>query len=624
MKSMSDLLLNPEAFSEIVMGNTALARAMVESGVRVVTSYPGSPTPEIAGAIKSIPVEKRPFYFEYSTNEKVACEVAFGASMNGHTACVFFKSVGLNVAADSFVQFSLFEPTGGLVIILGDDPGANSSQNEQDNRHFAELSYMPLLEPSSAQEAYELFKTAVKISRDRRMPVILRLTTHVCHAKQKINFSAYQTTDYDFAPKFSAENGPHIPITTRALDMKRRAMTKLSLLSTALPELGLNSHLRQNTSRGIITAGLPFLSLSEVLQGVENRPGILKLSAVNPLNNQEILDFLNSYSEVKILEELDEILARKIKSIAYDAGLKVKIIGKMDDEEFIGEYTPEKVYQILRQTWPDLLPERAFAIENSLPVVVRPAQLCPGCGHRSAFYAIKQALKDSDITVADIGCHTLGFLPPMRMGQVLLSMGHSPATAAGLSIHNKERKVVAFLGDSTFFHAAMPAIVNAIFNHHNFTLIILPNGTTAMTGHQDHPGTGHNFDMETPPIPIKQVLTGLGVTNIREVDSYAQKKLTEMVKAATEEDGFKVILASHPCMLKNVREQKRAGLFKYNKAVVDQSKCKKLLACVSAFACPAYQKNADGTISVNNNLCIGDGSCVQTCSANSIKIDVKK
>jgi len=203
MKSMSDMLLEPNAFSEIVMGNTAIARAMIESGVRVVTSYPGSPTPEIAGAIKSIPTEKRPFYFEFSTNEKVAAEVAFGASMNGHTSCVFFKSVGLNVAADSFVQFSLFEPAGGLVIILGDDPGANSSQNEQDNRHFAELSYMPLLEPASAQEAYEMFKTAVEISRNNKMPVILRLTTHVCHAKQKINFAAYTPVKYDFSPKFS-------------------------------------------------------------------------------------------------------------------------------------------------------------------------------------------------------------------------------------------------------------------------------------------------------------------------------------------------------------------------------------------------------------------------------------
>ena len=192
MKSMGDMLLRENDFSEIVMGNTALVRAMIESGTRVVTSYPGSPMPETAEAIRSIPKEDRPFYFEFSTNEKVATEIAFGASVNGHFSTVFFKSVGLNVAADSFVQLPLMKLKGGMVVVIGDDPGANSSQNEQDNRHYAHLSYMPVFEPSNPQEVYEFYKEAAQISQEREMPVILRLSTHVCHAKQKVNFKGYK------------------------------------------------------------------------------------------------------------------------------------------------------------------------------------------------------------------------------------------------------------------------------------------------------------------------------------------------------------------------------------------------------------------------------------------------
>jgi indolepyruvate ferredoxin oxidoreductase alpha subunit len=212
MKLMGEMLLQSDPFTEIVMGNTALVRAMVEAGTRVVTSYPGSPTPEIAAAIDSIPKAERPFYFEFSTNEKVATEVAYGAAANGHLSTVFFKSVGLNVAADTFIQLSLMNIIGGMVIVLGDDPGANSSQNEQDNRHFAQMCYTPIFEPADPSEVYLFYKAAAQLSRQKQMPVIVRLTTHVCHAKTKVTFDGWQSAPLDNRSLFDVANSPYIPI----------------------------------------------------------------------------------------------------------------------------------------------------------------------------------------------------------------------------------------------------------------------------------------------------------------------------------------------------------------------------------------------------------------------------
>jgi indolepyruvate ferredoxin oxidoreductase alpha subunit len=622
MKKMGEMLLSPNSGSEIMMGNTAVVRGMLEAGVRAVTSYPGSPTPEIAAAIASIPAERNPMYFEFSVNEKVATEVAFGASINGHLSCVFFKSVGLNVAADTFVQLSLMELIGGMVVVLGDDPGANSSQNEQDNRHIAHLSYVPVLEPSTPSEAYSMFIEAVRLSQKMHMPIIVRLSTHVCHAKERVSFGKLNFHDRDNKPKFGVENGPYIPITADALKMKRRALKKLEEFRRIAQDSYLNRIIEgTDTSRGIITAGAPYLSLLDVIGSSDTRPDILKLGIVHPLPEKEIVDFLSSHEEVKILEELDNLIEKEAKAIAYDNELKTKIIGKLDIEDWIGEYTPNKVEEVLSKTWQDFVEPSKPKIEG-VELKPRPAQMCPGCGHRSAFHSIKKALKDSDITVADIGCHTLGYLEPYRIGQVLLCMGHSSGTASGLSLFNNSRRVVAFLGDSTFFHAGLPGIINAIFNKHNFTLIIMENGTTAMTGHQDHPAVGRNFREVTQKIPVRQVLEGLGVENIREVDTYNQSKLTQLVEEALEEEGFKVIIAKHPCMLKFSRELRRKGRLLPNPVRVNE-KCNRKHVCVSDFACPSYQIADDGSIWVQKDLCIGDRSCIQTCPSEAIVPDDK-
>ena len=617
MKRLGDILINSTPFEEILMGNEAVVRAMIETGTKVVASYPGSPTPEIANAIQSIEKEKCPFYFEFSVNEKVATEVAFGAALNGNLSCVFFKSVGLNVALDTFVQLGLMNITGGMVVIVGDDPGANSSQNEQDNRNVYKMSRVTVFEPASPSEAYEYYKYAAALAAKEQTIVVLRLTTHVCHAREKIKFDKYQKTA-SYKTDFNKENGPYIPLTTLALDMKRESIKKLHQARQFIKDAGLNREFRSGTSqgKGIITSGLTYLSVLDVLENIKNRPDILKLGAVNPLDEEGILSFLKAHDEILILEELDDILEIQIKALAYDAGLKIKLIGKSDDEDYVGEYTPDKVKDKIAAVWPDLIahhdPE-SFVLPFEV-VPERPAQLCPGCGHRSAFFAIKKALKNEDITVADIGCHTLGYLPPYNIGEILMCMGASSGMASGLSLFNDKRKTVAFLGDSTFFHAGLPGLINAIFNNHNITLIIMENGTTAMTGHQDHAGK---------KISIENLLKGLGIEDISSCDTYDQTKLTDLVKQSMQIKGISVVIAKHPCMLKFTRLQRKKPGFVQKHILINQETCKRIHDCVQEFGCPSFIRNPDESIDINLDLCIGDGSCRSSCPEQAIDFDKK-
>jgi indolepyruvate ferredoxin oxidoreductase alpha subunit len=364
--------------------------------------------------------------------------------------------------------------------------------------------------------------------------------------------------------------------------------------------------------------------LSDALVHASDKPDILKLGVVYPLAPGCVTDFLSTHKEVKIIEELDDIVEKDIKALAYDHSLSTRIIGKTDTEDWIGEYTPDKVYAILKETWPELLPDRPEPDRSTGGITDRPAQMCPGCGHRSAFHAIKKALRVTDITVADIGCHTLGFQPPYDLGELLMCMGASPGMGAGLSLFNDTRKVVVFLGDSTFFHAGLPGVINAIFNRHNITLILMENGTTAMTGHQDHAASGMNFNQPTDKVPIRQVLEGIGVKHIYEVDTYQQSKLTEQVSQAVSHDEFSVVIARHPCMLKLMREQRKKSGFTPRRVRIDQAKCRRIHECVMQFGCPTFQLCEDGRVAVNPDLCIGDGSCLQTCPVSAIEHNPEK
>lgn len=620
MKKLGDMLLRQEAFSEIVMGNTAVVRAMIESGTRVVASYPGSPTPEIAQAINSVPKAERPFYFEFSTNEKVATEVAYGAAVNGHLSAVFFKSVGLNVASDTFVQLNLMNIIGGMVVVLGDDPGANSSQNEQDNRHFARMSYIPVFEPATPAEVYAYYKEAARLSKERQMPVIVRLTTHVCHAKEKVAFEPWVPARFDDTPKFDRDNGPYIAIAAEVFPKKRAALKRLRWFRSYADACGFNRIIDNgNKKRGVITVGMPFLSLMDILEDVNEKPDILKLAMAHPIAEGPVTEFLRTHDEIKVLEELDDIIEKDIKCLAFESGIAPVIHGKKDIGEWIGEYTPDKVGQIMEKTWPDLFPEKKDQYTEPPYVPARPAQMCPGCGHRSAFHAIKKALSSTDVTVADIGCHTLGYLPPYLMGELKMCMGASTAIGSGMALFNRSRKVVAFMGDSTFFHAGLPGIVNAVFNRHLLTLVVMENGTTAMTGHQDHAASGKNFNDVTDKIPIRRVLEGLGVKHIFEADTYQQAKLAGMVKEAVRIDEFSVVIAKHPCMLKFIREKRKKPGFNKKTVQIDRNRCRRIHECVERFGCPTFTRMPDGEIRINSDLCIGDGSCIQTCPEMAIE-----
>ncbi len=620
MAKLQQNLLSREPWSDLIMGNHALARAMIEAGVRVATTFPGSPTPEIAAALDSIPKEKRPYYFEYSTNEKVALEVATGASINGHLSTVFFKSVGLNVASDSLIQLSLLELIGGMVIILGDDPGANSSQNEQDNRYFSRMSYIPMLEPDTPQEAYEMFLEATRLSKKYQAPVFLRLTTHVCHAKEIVEFSAIKFEDPDWTSRFDPKNGPYLPIVQLVFPLKRRALKKLAAFEEEAEESRFNTVLYPNGAvpsggkrLGIISTALPALSVCENLHESGRAIKLLKLGMSYPLPRKKIVQFLNDHDDVFIIEELDRVMETEIKTFAWDANVKCRILTRADDEQLMGELTPDRTWSLLSEHWPDLFEVRESEVDD-LDISPRLAQMCPGCGHRSAYQGIRAALDDDTITVGDIGCHSLGFFPPYNIGEVLLCMGHSTGTGAGLAIGNK-RKVVAFLGDSTLFHAGWPGIINAIVNNHDLTLILMDNGTTAMTGHQPRHGAGEVGDK----IPIRGMFEALGVQLIREVDTYNQAKLTEHVKEAMAFEGFAVVIAKHPCMLKFIRTQRsKVPDFKISHVEIDQENCDRSKVCIHSFGCPSFLSNEDGSVTVHPDLCIGDGSCIKTCPTNAI------
>ena len=606
-----------DGFSALVMGNHALARAMAEAGTRVITSYPGSPTPEIAEALQAVPEKDRAWYFEFAGNEKVALEIAAGAALNGHPSAVFFKSVGLNVAADSLIQLPLMELTGGMVVILGDDPGANSSQNEQDNRHFARMAYMPVFEPATPAEIYVMYKEAAAQARERRAPVFLRLTTHVCHARAKVQFGALPAAGPDWSPRFDAGQGPYVPITTAVFPLKKRALEKLEAWAEYGERSAMNSVYPSPVPGGrlgIISAGLPALCALEAVRAAGAQVDVLKLGFTYPLPEKLVEGFLAAHEEVYVLEELDRVTETELKALAYERGLKCRLRSRSGHAALMGEMTTARAHAALAEAWPALFPAEAGKVRK-MPAPRSP-QMCPGCGHRSAFYAIKKALPPGAITVGDIGCHSLGFLPPYEMGEVLFSMGHSVSTASGLALGNSARKVVAFVGDSTFFHAGLPGLVNAAAKDSDITLVLLDNGTTAMTGHQPRPGSGETGER----INIPELLKTLGVKFLRECDAYDQAKLIAHMKEAMEYKGFAVVIARHPCMLKFMRDRRRAnpGL-KPQHVAVSPVKCSRHYTCAAEFACPSFIRHEDGSVSVNAELCVGDGSCIQTCPAQAIE-----
>jgi len=445
---------------------------------------------------------------------------------------------------------------------------------------------------------------------------MLRTTTRVNHCRGPVSLGELPKD----APKGTFEKDPFNLVVVPMVGRKLRValLEKVAKLQEEAERSPLNVTVGQG-KWGIVTSGVSYLYVRDAVRdlGIEDRVKILKLGFSFPHPKALIADFLGGLEKVLVVEELEPFLEETVRVVAQESGLTVDVGGK--GAQLVPRAFELDVVKVKRAVG------HFFHVDYEPPVVFaapelpqRPPNLCPGCPHRATFYSVKKAFGEEAVYPTDIGCYTLGLLPPLQMADFLICMGSSVSTAGGFS-KVLDRPVVAFIGDSTFFHAGLPGIINAIFNKHNITLILMENGTTAMTGHQDHAACGRNFNDMTDRIPVRQVLEGLGVKKIYEVDTYQQVKLSELVKTAIGDETFSVVIARHPCMLKFTREQRRKKDFRLRQVAIDQEKCDRKQVCIEAFACPTFTRLAGGQIEINRDLCIGDGSCLKTCPSSAIK-----
>ncbi len=620
-----DILLGDPPRRINVLGNYALVRAMIESRVEVATCYPGSPTAEMANALMEI-APRAGIYFEISTNEKVALEIAATSAIVGRPSTCWMKSVGLNVAADTAVQLAYLTMPGGLVVMLGDDPGPLSSQNEQDNRHFARTAYVPLLEPATVQEAKDFFLEAMRISRHFQMPVFMRMTTRNCHQTGAVEFGPIRS---EASPRIwdneaMKAGGGYIPLPGTFGPMKRKALENLRKFSEHVAGSFLNRTVRIGTGEprmGIITYGHPFQATVSALEALGVSAEILKLGVTYPLPRKEVLEFLGRHGTAHVIEELDPVIENDIKVLCYEEGVKAQIVGKtgLPDEIdlLISEYDPTRVTEILARRLG--VPSPVEYVESSVTVPPRSPQLCPGCGHRTAFYGTKKAMgKNKEaFSIADIGCYSLGFLPPYQLGNLLYCMGSGAPAASAVAKAFPDEPVISFVGDSTFFHAAMPGIVNAVYNKHRQVIMVMDNGITAMTGHQPNPNSGFGATGDAPKVSIDEVLKAFGVRFLERVPAYDCAKVEDAVRRAFEfakspDGGVAVVIQEEPCALRRSSLERKAGTL-VNPLEIDLEVCRNIRNCLKSFACPAIERTDDERVEINTDLCIGCATCVQTC-----------
>jgi len=605
----------------LLIGNEAITRGALEAGVDVATTYPGTPSSEIADTFSHIAKylrnkgEKPPFYFEYSTNEKVALEVAAAASFCGLRSLTCMKHVGLNVASDAFMTYMYVGCKGGHVIVSADDPYCHSSQNEQDNRYFAIFGGAPMLEPTTPQEAKEMTKIGFEISEELKLPVLLRTTTRLNHARgpvvldktQKPRGKGHFEKDKMLVTVPTIARACH-PILLKKLENAEKISEKSPF--NEVIKIGKPSNI------GIVTSGVSFNYVREAVDDLKLDVKILKLGMTHPLPRKMCEDFIRSCKEIVMVEELEPILENQFKEMAYDMGSNIKIYGKSTGHfSRLYEYNPDIVTEAL---------SKIFKVKNPFPKPVqskiklpsRPPSLCPGCPHRATYYAAKKASPKGTIYPTDIGCYTLGKEPPLEMADLLLCMGSNAGMACGLAVAT-DQKIISFMGDSTFFHAAIPAIIDAVHHNHDVVITVLDNRTTAMTGHQPHPGTEYDgMGRPAKAIKVEDVAKGCGVEHIEVVDPNNIKETIEAFKRAIEFKGPSVVVSKSPCILLESRAKSKTE----EKLVywIDPEKCKKCKTCIGRFGCPAFYSEEDGSIHIDEQQCNSCGVCVQVCPFNVI------
>ena len=578
------------ANKKILSGNEAIAAGAYVGGVSVASAYPGTPSTEILENLVKYP----DVYCEWAVNEKVGMEVAIGASFAGKRSMTTMKHVGLNVAMDPLMTFAYVGANGGFVVVSADDPGMHSSQNEQDNRYIAKFAKIPMLEPSDSQDAYDMMIEAFKLSEKFSIPVMLRTTTRVSHSSGIVELGGFKR-DAENGKKYEKNIAYTVPVPLYSRPMHVRIEQKLIDLE-AYSETSKFNRLEKGTDGvGIITSGIAYAYVREAFPNAS----ILHLGMTNPLPKKMIADFAASVDRLYIAEEDEPFIEEQVRAM----GIKV-----CDPETSlrIGELNPDRINLMAAEVYGTEKPAKAEPI-TGLPG--RPPVLCPGCSHRGVFYALSRL---KCMVTGDIGCYSLGAFPPLSAMDTIICMGASVGNAHGLAKAGYEGKVAAVLGDSTFFHSGITGLLNIVYNKGCSTVIVLDNRITAMTGHQDNPGTGKTLmGEETIATRVEAIAAGLGVHRVRTVDPYNLDETYNIIKEELESDEPSVVVSCRPCVL-------GARLKVVRKFAVESDKCKKCKMCLK-IGCPAIEVADDGTTRINPVLCVGCGMCEQVCKFGAIK-----
>lgn len=569
-----------------MLGNEAIARGAYEAGVKVSAAYPGTPSTEISENIALYDE----IYAEWSPNEKVATEVAIGASISGVRAMASMKHVGVNVASDPLYTISYSGVNGGLVLVAADDPGLYSSQNEQDTRCVARAALVPVLEPSDSQEAKDFVKIAYDISEKYDTPVILRTTTRLAHSQGVVTLEERQEIE---DKPYERNPAKYVMMPANAIGRHVYVEQRMKALAEDGCGFAINRAEYRDTSIGFITSGIPYQYVREACPNAS----VLKLGMVHPLPRKLIEEFASKVDTLYIFEELEPVIEEQVKSWG------IKALGK---EIFTlqGEYSANMIREkVLKED---------LHIKEPAKVPARPPILCPGCPHRSV-YSVLSKLKIH--AAGDIGCYTLGALPPLNVIDTTVCMGSSISTLHGMEKAKGKEYVknwVAVIGDSTFMHTGVNSLMNMVYNQATGTVIILDNSTTGMTGHQDHAATGKTLKGETvPAINILKLCKAMGIESVTEVNAFDTEELERIIKEEVARDAVSVIITKSPCVLL------KGNVFPYKCKPVEE-KCKKCGMCLKP-GCPALRKKPDGTIAIDETMCNGCGLCEQLCKFGAIE-----
>lgn len=579
---------------EILSGNEAVARGAFEAGVKVASSYPGTPATEILENI----TQYKSIDASWAPNEKVALEVAMGAAFGGGRALATMKHVGVNVAADPLFTLSYTGVKGGFVLVTADDPELHSSQNEQDNRNYAKFAKMPMLEPADSQECLEFTKMAFDISERFDTPVFLRTTTRISHSKSVVNTG--EPVNGLPTPKLERNAAKYVMLPSNARVRHAFVEKRLLELTEFAETLDINRVEMRDESIGVITSGISYQYVREALP----HASVLKLGMVYPLPLRSIREFAGKVKTLYVIEELDPFIEEQVKAQGIMA------VGK-EILPICGELTPGRVQEAFKLARP------VTKTVERLPA--RPPNMCPGCPHRGVFFALH---KLEAYVIGDIGCYTLGFMPPLSAMDTCICMGASIGNATGITkvlSPDEQKKVVAVIGDSTFLHSGITALLDMVYNNSTATVIILDNRITAMTGRQENPASGFTLVGERAfQIDFPELVKTLGVRNIRTVDPYNFEETRQVIAEEMERPEPSVIITSRPCVL-----IKRPGIFKRGEPqTVDPEICSGCKACVK-IGCPAiiWQTGSDskGKAFIDPLFCNGCEVCAQLCKFLAIK-----